>query len=125
LTQFLAECSKELHFVVRRLYGLDGQKIRSFEEISDGKCYVATNGEMWKRIAYNQSEVGSGFNAYSKTNLLIPLVNDNPLERRRTNRSVGGLLSEEPVAYGSEQTLFLPTVSNWLIIDKSIPNCSF
>ncbi len=89
------------------------------EDFADGSCYVCTSGEPFKRIQYNDSETGPNFNAYSKMNInLIPVVNDNPiLERRKINKSNGGLLSENTIVKGSEESLFAPTVFSFRFDD--------
>ena len=106
------ECSRELEVKVKNFYTIDGVKLKGLDDFVDGNCYVCTGGEAFRRIQYNDSETGPNFNAYSKTNLTIPVVKDNPImERKKVNRSTGGLLSEETtVMKGSEQSLFVATV---------------
>lgn len=90
---------------------MDGLKIKDLSEFQDGVCYVASSGEAFRKIQYNDSETGPSFMAYSKPNMLMPPVKDNPLlERKKTNASAGGLLSEDVVIRGSEETLFMPDV---------------
>ena len=90
---------------------MDGVRIKDLEDFQDGVCYVASNGESFKRIDYNDSETGPAFMAYSKPNMLMPPIKDNPiLERKKINASAGGLLSEDVVIRGSEVTLFTPEV---------------
>lgn len=91
---------------------MDGTLVNELQEFQDGKCYIASSGDSFKRIQYNDSESGPNFMAYSRPNLLIPPVKDNPLkERKKTNGSAGGLLSEGVPNKGSETTLFTPEVS--------------
>ena len=91
---------------------MDGTKLRGLEDFADGTCYVCTGGEPFRKIQYNDLETGPSFNAYSKTNLNIPAIRDNPIqERKKVNRSTGGLLSEAVDMKGSEVSIFVATVN--------------
>jgi hypothetical protein len=101
-----------LEVKVKNIYTIDGVKLKGLEDFVDGSCYVCTSGEPFRRIQYNDAETGPNFNAYSKTNLKIPVIKDNPiLERKKINRSTGGLLAEDTTLLrGSEESLFVATV---------------
>jgi hypothetical protein len=126
--QFLAECSKDVHLVtggVRKLFTMQGQRIRSLSDLEDNSQYVATAGEPFKNVDYmTEEDQLPVFNGYSRTNLNI--LNDlPPIQRRKINRSTGGLLLEGTMEVRrSEQNLsmFGPNV---MIVDivKGIQNC--
>ncbi|KAJ3304099.1 hypothetical protein HDV03_003085 [Kappamyces sp. JEL0829] len=105
--QFLAECSRELELGTRKVYTMEGVRLRDLSDLEDGRSYVCSGGDLFKDVSYNKDIAGPGFKAYSKDNLAIPAIRDNPiLERKRINRSVGGLLSDNTPLKGSEAALF-------------------
>jgi hypothetical protein len=112
--QFQSECSKDLNFVtggVRRIYDIQGHRIRALDDLKDMNSYVATNGESFKKIDYpNENDLQPAFRGFSKENL-NEWKDPKPkkvLIHRQTNRSCGGLNIEEKLQ--AAEKLFNSTV---------------
>jgi len=58
---------------------MDGTLVKELQEFQDGKCYIASSGDSFKRIQYNDSESGPNFMANSKPNLSYNILKYNTI----------------------------------------------
>jgi hypothetical protein len=129
LTQFLAECSKDVKLItggVRKMYTMTGQRIKSLDEIEDNTMYVASAGDPFRNVEYMTEESHLPvFNGYSKSNLTI-LQDALPLRRRKINRSTGGLLLDGTMEVKRTENISNPFISNvpYFYLEQSVQSCS-
>eukprot|EP00842_Homolaphlyctis_polyrhiza_P003432 jgi/Hompol1/408/HPOL_005303-RA len=103
---------------VRRLYEMEGGTlVRGLDDLKDNAQYVATGGEPLRRIVYSSNEeLGQPFTLSSK-NPILPKLGEQR-QRRKINRSTGGLLMQDPEIDHppAEQPLFGPTSKAYKIL---------
>jgi hypothetical protein len=82
--------------------------VRSLEELRDGEGYVVGN-ERFKDVGYTKPVERKRFSAFSKSQLVLPNLKDNPIKERKMGQRSELLGEEGPRA--SEVALFDAAVS--------------
>ncbi|KAI8928996.1 hypothetical protein BC831DRAFT_46103 [Entophlyctis helioformis] len=117
--QFLLRLSDEVQLMtgaVRRLYDLEsGTQVRRLDELGDGKIYVATGGEPYKKVEYKMVDDG-GIPGGKSTGTLVAKRTETRQHTRRVTRSTGGLLTQDGGIPPTEKAIFQPNSKAYKII---------
>ena len=84
--QFLRDASRLTTTRVKYVYTTEGVRIRALEDLRDGMGVVVTAGEGFRKVDYQLPTSKKRFNAFSKSNLVLPILRDHPIRERRSEK---------------------------------------